>query len=157
MKCKTDNQRISSNPHTQTPAPTTAASRYRTTDLLPPLTPFIPHFTPHALGRLDNLLEKLSAPEKHPYILTIHHLQKSPTHLQPRMTRPLGKASLREKVEPTKWINKYKELRDNKEDEDVVATQRLQWPRMLFNLVSTVSLYGKIHIKNIKICISNLS
>ena len=83
MKQNTDKRWIISNPHTQTPIPTTAASSYRTTDLLSPPSPFIPHLTAPSLGRLGNSLEKLSAAKKHPYILTIHHLPENPTHLQP--------------------------------------------------------------------------
>ena len=83
MKYNADKWWIVSNPHTQMSIPTTAASSYRTTDLLSPLFPFIPHLTATSLGRLGNSLEKLSAPKKHPYILTIHHLQENSTHLQP--------------------------------------------------------------------------
>ena len=77
----TDKWWIISHPHTQMPIPTAAASSHRTTDLLSPLSPFIPHLTAPSLGKLGKSLEKLSAPKKHTYILTIYHLQESPSHL----------------------------------------------------------------------------
>lgn len=116
MKCEMEHWPISNNLHIEWPNPVRAASSQRThtfSFLHPPSDP--PHsFLPW--GTRQFFSRKLTCPEKHPYIFTIHYLQASPTYslnlqLRSPRIRYLRKASHMKKWSQTKPIKK--ELRDN--------------------------------------------
>lgn len=103
MRCKTEKWGIGNHRCTGSSTAIRAASSYGT-HTFSLLSPSIPHLTPPSLGRLDNTsLEKLSPPEKHPYIFTTHPYRKAPLiHTEfTAKDHQIFKESLQlEKVEP---------------------------------------------------------